>query len=265
MPVKNSPVLAEQEPARNYIIYCYTSPSGKKYIGQTHSEEKRKLDHKKAKTNKCRAFACAINKYGFDSFTYEVLDKKLTLSEANEKESFYIESIGSLYPNGYNLRIGGFNSSFSDETKKKMSLSAIKRTSSDEYRKAHSLKVKGYKHTDETKKRMSISHTGLKRDRCAVDKVTAKNKGRVFSDEIRKKMSLAAKGKKLSAEHKQNISNASKKMWNSMTIEQRNLIAIKKSKKRSEEQKLRLSEAAKKRWELHRQKEAIKAQAAVSL
>ena len=60
------------------IIYKYTSPSGKCYIGQTINEDRRKLQHKRAAFNENhkeydKPFYRALRKYGWDSFEYEVV------------------------------------------------------------------------------------------------------------------------------------------------------------------------------------------------
>lgn len=53
------------------IIYKYTSPSGKCYIGQTINEDRRKLQHKRAAFNENhkeydKPFYRALRKYGWD-------------------------------------------------------------------------------------------------------------------------------------------------------------------------------------------------------
>ena len=50
------------------VIYMYTSPSGKKYIGQTVNESKRKSQHKNQTTKSKTLFGKAIIKYGFENF-----------------------------------------------------------------------------------------------------------------------------------------------------------------------------------------------------
>lgn len=110
----------------NYIIYKYTSPSGKSYIGQTNEPERRKRSHKHP-TNSCINFRNAINKYGWNSFTYKILAENLSLDEANILEPKFILEHNTLAPNGYNLTTGGNNYVCSDESKKRMSISRRKR------------------------------------------------------------------------------------------------------------------------------------------
>lgn len=53
------------------IIYKYTSPSNKIYIGQTIHEHTRYMRHKRTEGD--NKFHRAIKKYGFEKFTYEVI------------------------------------------------------------------------------------------------------------------------------------------------------------------------------------------------
>lgn len=99
------------------IIYKYTSPSGKSYIGQTVKENKRKAQHKRSAFNETDAaydtpFHKAIRKYGWDSFKYEVLytiidsNEELVREELNKREVYYIGKYNT-FEKGYNCNIGG--------------------------------------------------------------------------------------------------------------------------------------------------------------
>ena len=96
------------------IVYKYTSPSGKSYIGQTIREKIRMRLHKKASLNlnDSTLFHRAIRKYGWDNFKYEVLftiindDKAKVKEKLNYMERFYIRKYDS-YNNGYNMTLGG--------------------------------------------------------------------------------------------------------------------------------------------------------------
>ena len=99
------------------IIYKYTSPSNKSYIGQTIQGDLRKQQHKfnafsENYSGYYLPFYCAIRKYGFDSFKYEILitinneNLESVLNKLNELEIYYIGLYNS-YNNGYNSTIGG--------------------------------------------------------------------------------------------------------------------------------------------------------------
>jgi group I intron endonuclease len=98
-------------------IYCITSPSGKKYIGQCvkklSSGKKwgymnRWKDHIRDSIGKnyCRLLNNAIKKYGIESFKVEII-KECYISELNYYEEYYISLFNSMTPNGYNLTSGG--------------------------------------------------------------------------------------------------------------------------------------------------------------
>lgn len=138
------------------IIYKYTSPSKKSYIGQTINEKIRKKRHKCVAKhyidNGKSKFYNAIRKYGWDNFTYEVLftidnnDKVRVKEKLDFMERYYIRKYDS-YNNGYNMTLGGDcgmkGIKLSEEHKRKISKSHI-----------------GMKYNDEFKKKLSELHKG---------------------------------------------------------------------------------------------------------
>jgi len=58
------------------------------------------------KKKQCSYLNNAIRLYGKDAFTVSLL-YTCPLSELDSMEQFYIEKYGTLYPNGYNLTVGG--------------------------------------------------------------------------------------------------------------------------------------------------------------
>jgi group I intron endonuclease len=114
------------------VIYCYHCIStGKKYIGQTDNERRRKYEHsshynKKSKDNK---FYRAVKKYGWENFIYGIIEN-VNIEDLDYKEIYFIEYYDT-YHNGYNSTIGGAGCrgfTPSKETKKKQSISAKNRT-----------------------------------------------------------------------------------------------------------------------------------------
>ena len=192
--------------SRKHLIYKFTSPSGKSYIGQTRNLSTRISAHKSK--SGCIAFKDAISKYGFESFTQEILKDNLTLEEANYWEEFYISEFNSLVPNGYNLLSGGCNALHHEDTKKR--LSAIRKGTKmpESFKIKLSEKMKGntYKRgtklSDEQKVLMSkimkgnTYSKGVIKSQETRDKLSKALKGRVFSNETRAKISLACTGKK---------------------------------------------------------------------
>lgn len=153
------------------IIYKYTSPSGKVYIGQTIHQKQRRNSF----LNINRSYGGikidrARLKYGVESFDYKILCNVEANSKQelgfilNRLEKMYIKKYDSLY-NGYNCNIGGGS-------------------------------AKGYKHTDEQRTKISDALKG----RCFTDEHKANLKksfiGKTLSNETKKKMSDARKGRR---------------------------------------------------------------------
>jgi len=113
------------------VIYCYHCIStGKKYIGQTVSEKRRKLQHKHDCSRGVDSkFYRAVRKYGWDNFIYGIIDE-YDADILNEQEIFYVDKYDA-YHNGYNSTIGGEGARGfvpSENTKKKQSISAKNRS-----------------------------------------------------------------------------------------------------------------------------------------
>jgi hypothetical protein len=108
-------------------IYCLTSPSGKKYIGQCVKElvsgkkwgyiNRWKEHIRDSKTrNYCRLLNNAINKYKPENFQIElILD--CSVEKLDEYEKYYINFYNTYTPNGYNLTNGGSICRQSEETR----------------------------------------------------------------------------------------------------------------------------------------------------
>jgi len=97
----------------DHIIYLFTFPHGKYYIGRTEDFNARLASHKYEASKKARhELYWAINKYGWDNITKEIIDTASTLEEAVAKEYEYIVKYDSVR-NGYNMtentKVGGNN------------------------------------------------------------------------------------------------------------------------------------------------------------
>ena len=85
-------------------IYCYTSPSGKKYIGQTVKTLEQRAENGNH-YRECTAFWRAIQKYGWENFSCEILEECPT-EMLDNREEYYILLFNTLVPNGYNIKCG---------------------------------------------------------------------------------------------------------------------------------------------------------------
>ena len=173
-----------------YCIYKHTSPSGKSYIGQTKNYDARCSSHRNLKTNSTR-FKTAIQKYGWDSFTHEILKSGLTLEEANHWETFYISFYNSLHPYGYNLNEGGDNKTASEITRKRMSDSLKGRIKSEQECKNISEGKKGIALTEEHKQKLKKPKAYSEDMKQHLSEVRS---NRTLNEEIKIKISLGNAG-----------------------------------------------------------------------
>lgn len=95
--------------------------NGKIYIGQTIATiNERWAGHKCDSKRKNTAIGNAINKYGEENFSIEVVEDDIDYELLDEKEIFYIKEYNSLYPVGYNISQGG-KAYITDEWRKVLS------------------------------------------------------------------------------------------------------------------------------------------------
>ena len=149
------------------IIYKYTSPSGKCYIGQTTKESYRRrmwfgngrYTGGRSKIDRAR------KKYGPENFKYEVILRNTYSSieaatiDLNKWETYYIGYYDT-YRHGYNSTLGGDGS-------------------------------RGYVQSPETLHKMSVALQGKKKPEGFGDKISKTLKGRPKSIEQRKRLSEA--------------------------------------------------------------------------
>lgn len=114
---------------KRFYVYKYTcKQTGKVYIGQTCRKTpaiRAGINGERYKSS--RKFYLAIKKYGWDNFELEILEKDLTLEEADLKEKEYIKLYDSI-DNGYNIFDGGHNKTTSSETKELQRQSQLNKT-----------------------------------------------------------------------------------------------------------------------------------------
>jgi group I intron endonuclease len=186
-------------------IYILTNNiNQKQYIGQTlRGIDKRITEHKKGKT----IISKALNKYGLDNF--KIIHFQCPEEDLDWQETFLIEELNTLVPNGYNLETGGNkNKKLNEITKQKISEKTIgripwnlgiPRTKEEKEKIKNRPYLKGKNHplykipkTEEAKKKNSESHKGLL--------IGEKNGmwGKHHKIESKIKMSNKAKGRKKS-------------------------------------------------------------------
>lgn len=118
------------------IVYIIeNTKNNKKYVGQTKNMKNRKILHKSkiGKTN--LPLYNAMKKYGWRNFDFQIIYNSDDINDILEKETFFIKKYNTLHPNGYNMTIGGEGCCPSEETRKKMSISAKKWTNTKKHKK----------------------------------------------------------------------------------------------------------------------------------
>ena len=161
-----------------YRIYKHTSPNRKVYIGVTREENLNRRWQNGKGYESCPLFWNAIQKYGWDNFTHEVIEEDVPIEQINERESYWIAFYKSNNRDfGYNIEEGGHaHRTFSDETRKKISDALKGRTKTPEHREKLRQANLGKVMSDESKAKISEAI-----------------KGRVYSEEVRVNMSIAQK------------------------------------------------------------------------
>ncbi len=106
--------------AKVYCIYMHRNKiNNKMYIGQTCQNPPTKRWLRGEGYQHCSKFYHAIQKYGWDNFEHIILERNLTLEQANVKEKFYIQFYNSIQ-NGYNIKLGGSKGALTKEHKQKI-------------------------------------------------------------------------------------------------------------------------------------------------
>lgn len=180
---------------RPYFIYKWTNLINKKiYIGMTCNPNQRLSQYKSAAKLSNDPISKAHRKYGFNNFTFELINYFENFYVANEAEKFYIKIYNSRNIRiGYNLSPGGC--SFVDaKIGQKISKSLRK------YYLYNKSKNLGRKHTAESKEKISKASIGK----------PGTNKGKKFNDEWRAKIAKANTGKKPTIETLKKLSDSHK-------------------------------------------------------
>ena len=204
------------ETQKNKIYYLYriiNKINGKIYIGQTVQPDKRWWQHRHDAANPTQTIHYAINKYGANSFEFEVIASCKNQDDANWTEEELIKQYDSLVKNGkgYNISLGGavapkseewkqsmrdWHTSLTQEERAEISRKQSEATQQQIAEKGHP--AQGTKRTPEQSARLSQAR---------------KEHPVEYTEEIRQRMSKAHLGKIDSEETKQRKSESITKAW----------------------------------------------------
>lgn len=135
----------------NYIVYKHTNKTnGKVYIGMTSQRAQNRW--KSGSGYHAQYFSRAINKYGWDGFTHEIVAENLSKEDACELERILIKSYRSTETEyGYNQALGGdgggmYNKHHSESAKKKISKARKENGFTEDHKRHISESKQGAKH-----------------------------------------------------------------------------------------------------------------------
>lgn len=158
----------------NYIVYKHTSPSGKVYIGITSQRPTKRWGLNGQNYSGSKYFWKAIQKYGWNNFTHEILCENLNQDEARELEMSLISEYRSNEEQfGYNITIGGGGAAGYKQTlehirkrTEKTTAKLLGRRLTEEHKKKISEGVRGEKNphfgkhpSDETRRKLREAMT----------------------------------------------------------------------------------------------------------
>lgn len=156
-----------------YRLFCEITE--RSYIGQTKQRFSKRFSQHLEKRNQKFLIGRALKKHGCDAFKKEILAITYAQDAADALEQYYIQTLKTQTPHGYNLTRGGDGGGFQKHTQETI-----------EYLRKIAT---GKKASPETRAKMSASHRG-------VPKHWSSMKGRKHRSESIKKMSESKRGEK---------------------------------------------------------------------
>ena len=94
------------EEEKKFTIYLHRCPNGKCYVGMTSQKPTARWRNGQG-YKKQSDFYNAINLYGWNNIEHIILEEGLLKEDACESEKNNIKKYNCIYPNGYNIAIGG--------------------------------------------------------------------------------------------------------------------------------------------------------------
>jgi group I intron endonuclease len=205
-------------------IYCIRNIHNHKlYVGSSVNLHKRWLDHRKLLrkgSHHSRKLQNAWEKWGEDSFVFDILEYVVDVAELTDVEQMYMDFYDACSETGYNIlprAHSPLGAKRSEETRRRIGASKRGTTHSEESRRRMSESQKKY-YEENPERRLKQAEDST---------------GRVCSDETRKKLSDAHKGKK-----KAPFSEQAK----------RNMAAARRRHQHSPETKAKMAEARREYW-----------------
>lgn len=149
-----------------YTVYKHTAPNGKIYIGITSQRVVKRWDNGRG-YSKSGHFRNAINKYGWENITHEIIATNISKTDAAALEKKLISEYDSTNPaKGYNMSTGGEYGSTGIKQTPDVIENRVKHYRGIPLKEAHKKKIsdahRGQKFTDEHRENLSAAHKGNK-------------------------------------------------------------------------------------------------------
>ena len=161
-----------------YTVYKLTAPNGKIYIGQTSMRPEKRWKNGRGYERSPHMYN-AIKKYGWESFSKEIIATDITKEEADKLESKLIKELGSQNPDiGYNIKDGGSHGQHSLETRKKIANASVNMWKRDGFKEMMHEIMSGRKSSPEAKEHISAALKG--RPACRKTTVVCIETGEIF-------------------------------------------------------------------------------------
>lgn len=143
--------------ANDYTVYVHETPNGKRYVGITCCDVKRRWDNGRGYKNN-RHFWRAIQKYDWSNIEHYIIFEGLTKEQAENKEIELIALWNTTNPEcGYNHENGGNGKGkVTEKTKKKLA------KATKDYFRTHTHPSLGTHMSEESKLKLSQSRKGIK-------------------------------------------------------------------------------------------------------
>lgn len=201
-------------------IYKITSPSKKIYIGQSIDIKERWCHYKCLKDDSQRFLFNSFKKYGIHKHKFEII-QLCKPEELNDLEKYYIQLFQTFnHKHGLNLKAGGNGGGIiSEDTRKVLSESHKGQIA---HNKGKTMSKEQYEKCKNTM--FQAGSVGIR-------------KGVKLTQKHKEKLRIAHTGKKLSEEHKQNISNKLKGRPSKFKGVKRSAVLREKYRKLSENRK----------------------------
>ena len=199
-----------------YVVYKHCSPSGKVYVGITSQLPDARWKRGKGYENN-PYFSKAIKKYGWDSFTHEILYSNLTEDEACEIEKRLIRELKTFDREfGYNIAMGGSATSPTEETREKISASVANAWNDDQRRASIVKGMIGKKRSESARKNISIAQSKRFENPDERKAVSDRQKGKTRTESAKEKTSNSLRifyqNKENAEKHKADMAERNKRL-----------------------------------------------------